>query len=68
MANNVNTKTELPVYPTYIEFANNRYQLGEVILAKMKGFCPWPAWIKEICGYGNRKRSIIVEFFGTNDE
>lgn len=36
-----------------------RVDVNDVILCKMRGFCPWPALVTEING-----NSVFVEFFG----
>lgn len=33
--------------------------VGDVVLCKMRGFCPWPAYVTKLEG-----KSIFVEFFG----
>lgn len=34
-------------------------ELGQIVLCKMRGYCPWPAIVKRI-----EKKIISIEFFG----
>lgn len=56
------------IYPKEVAVGNLIFTLGEVVLAKMRGYCPWPAFVKEIYGYANSEMSVIVEFFGDHTE
>lgn len=55
-------------YPQSITIGGEEFKLGEVVLAKMRGYPPWPAFVKEIYGSTNSNLNIIVEFFGDHTE
>lgn len=40
--------------------------VGEIVYAKIAGFAPWPAFVKEI--FFERKYIFLVEFFGDRTE
>lgn len=42
---------------------NDKLQEGQIVLAKMKGWTPWPSMIEKLTT--NRKRAQVL-FFGTN--
>lgn len=46
------------------EFGHNKIEIGDIVLAKMSGYSPWPSRIEDFSK--NRKR-INVYFFGTNN-
>lgn len=42
------------------------FSLGEIVYAKVSGYSPWPAFVKEI--FFQRKKIFLVEFFGDTTE
>ncbi|MQL89868.1 hypothetical protein Taro_022454 [Colocasia esculenta] len=47
--------------------ARQQWKVGDLVLAKMKGFPPWPAAISEPqkWGYSSDRKKLFVYFFGT---
>lgn len=57
------------LYPSFVDVGPTKFQLGEIVLGKIKGFAPWPGFIKEIVGFEHKSTlEIIIEFFGDNTE
>lgn len=45
-----------------IKIKDNTFNVGEVVLARLKGYPPWPGVIKEISG--SHRLQVVVRFFG----
>ncbi|CAA6654128.1 unnamed protein product [Spirodela intermedia] len=47
--------------------AQQQWKVGDLVLAKVKGFPPWPAMISEPqkWGYSSDRKKLFVYFFGT---